>query len=136
LAWAESEEAPNLMPGVPEAVAGKALVLSLADPGLPGGSPSPTPSAGDWIANAQRGVVQAVSDVQAEVAPDWTQIVSQGWQPRDPLMTIETVTGQVTVTTNGAAATAASFALTLTLGSAAHVSAGFGAVAAGNWTEK
>ena len=45
LAWAEHEEAPNTLPGVPATVAGKALVLSLADPDLPGGSPSPTPSA-------------------------------------------------------------------------------------------
>ena len=106
----------------------------MADPNLPGGSPSPTPSAADWAADAEHGVVQTVSDVQAKVAPDWTLIVSEGWQPRDPLMTIETVTGQLTVTTNGQAAPAVSFSLTLTLGSAARVRAGYGAVAAGNWT--
>ena len=33
LAWAEYEEAPNTLPGVPASVADKALVLSLADPG-------------------------------------------------------------------------------------------------------
>lgn len=133
LAWAEHEEAPNTLPGVPASVAGKALVLSLADPNLPGGTPSPTPSAAQWVVDAKNGVVQTVTDVQAQVDPDWTQIVSEGWQPRDPLMTIETVTGTLTVTTKGQAATPVSFTLTLTLGSAAHVH-GYGAVAAGNWT--
>lgn len=133
LAWAEHEEAPNTLPGVPASVAGKALVLSLADPTLPGGTPSPTPPAAAWATDAYSGVVQTVSDVQAQVDPDWTQIVSEGWQPRDPLMTIETVTGTLTVTTKGKAATPVSFTLTLALGSAAHVH-GYGAVAAGNWT--
>jgi hypothetical protein len=134
LAWAEHEEAPNTLPGVPAAVAGKALVLSLADPDLPGGSPSPVPSAARWIADAQSGVTQSVTDVQAEVDPDWTRIISQGWQPRDPLMTIETVTGTLTVESNGVAAAPRSFSLALTLGSAAHVAAGYGAVAAADWT--
>ena len=53
LSWAEYEEAPNTLPGVPASVAGKALVLSLADPDLPGGSPSPVPSAPQWVADAQ-----------------------------------------------------------------------------------
>jgi hypothetical protein len=134
LAWAEHEEAPNTLPGVPTAVAGKALVLSLADPNLPGGTPSPLPSEAEWAIDSQSSVVQSVSGIQAEVDPDWTEIVSEGWQPRDPLMTIETVTGTMTVTTGGQAAPPESFSLTLTLGSAAHVRAGYGAVAAGDWT--
>ena len=72
--------------------------------------------------------------MEAEVDPDWTQIISQGWQPRDPLMTIETVTGTMTVATNGVALHPESFSLTLTLGSAAHVRAGYGAVAVADWT--
>ncbi len=134
LAWAEYEEAPNTLPGVPASVAGKALVLSLADPDLPGGSPSPVPSAALWVAHAESGVSQSVADVQAEVDPDWTQIISQGWQPRDSLMTIEVVTGTLTVETNGVASAPQSFSLTLTLGSAAHARAGYGAVAATDWT--
>jgi len=133
LAWAEHEEAPNTLPGVPASVAGKALVLSLADPNLPGGTPSSVPSPAQWAVDAKNGVVQTVTDVQAQVDPDWTQIVSEGWEPADPLMTIETVTGNLTATTKGQAATPVSFTLTLTLGSAAHVH-GYGAVAAGNWT--
>ena len=92
------------------------------------------PSAPQWVADATSGVSQSVADVQAEVAPDWTQIISQGWQPRDPLMTIETVTGTMTVTTNGMAAAPKSFSLSVTLGSAAHAGAGFGAVATSDWT--
>ena len=134
LAWAEHEEAPNTLPGVPASVGGKALVLSLADPGLPGGTPSPTPSASQWATDAEAGVTQSVDNVEAEVDPDWAQVIAEGWQPRDARMTIETVTGTVTVTTNGQAATPESFSLTLTLGTAAHVHAGYGAVAAGDWT--
>jgi hypothetical protein len=134
LAWAEQEEAPNTLPGVPALAAGKALVLSLADPGLPGGTPSPTPSAAQWTTDTEEGVTQSVSGVQAEVDPDWAQIISEGWQPRDPRLTIETVTGTLTVTTEGRAAPPESFSLTLTLGTAAHVHAGYGAVAAGDWT--
>jgi hypothetical protein len=131
--WAEHEEAPNTLPGVPANVAGKALVLSLADPDLPGGSPSPVPSASLWLADAQRGVRQSVTDVQAEVDPDWTELISQGWQPRDPLMIVETVTGTMTVVVRGVPAQPESFSLTLTLGSGAFVQAGYGAVAASNW---
>jgi hypothetical protein len=134
LAWAEHEEAPNTLPGVPASVAGKALVLSLADPGLPGGTPSPTPSAAQWATDAEDGATQSVSSVQAEVDPDWAQIIAEGWQPRDPRLTIETVTGTLMVTTNGHAAPPESFSLTLTLGTAAHVHGGYGAVAAGDWT--
>lgn len=134
LSWAEYEEAPNTLPGVPASVAGKALVLSLADPDLPGGSPSPVPSAPLWAADAQSAMSQSVTGVQAEIAPDWTRIISQGWQPRDPLMTVEVVTGNLTVATNGVVGASQPFSLTVTLGSAAHAGAGFGAVAASDWT--
>jgi hypothetical protein len=134
LAWADYEEAPNTLPGVPTSVAGKALVLSLADPGLPGGTPSPTPSAAQWASDGQRGEVQSVSALQAEIDPDWTQIISEGWQPRDQRMTIEVVTGTMTVSINGQPVPPQSFSFTLTLGSSARVRGGYGAVAAGDWT--
>jgi hypothetical protein len=132
LAWSEHEEAPNTLPGVPASVGPKALVLSLADPDLPGGTPSPVPAVAQWQSDAQEGVVQSVSDVQVEVNPDWTELVAEGWQPRDPRLTMETVTGTMTVTTNGHVGVAESFSLSVTLGSAAHAP-GYGAVAVGNW---
>ena len=52
-----------------------------ADPDLPGGTPSPMPSAAQWASDGQSGVVQSVSGLQAEVDPDWTEIISEGWQP-------------------------------------------------------
>jgi hypothetical protein len=134
LAWAELEEAPNTLPGVPDSVAGKALVLSLADPGLPGGTPTPTPSAAQWASDGQRGEVQSVNGLQAEVDPDWTQIISEGWQPRDPHMTIEVVTGTMTVSIDGQTAPNQSFSLTLTLGTSGHVRGSYGAVASADWT--
>jgi len=133
LAWAEHEEAPNTLPGVPASVAGKALVLSLADPDLPGGTPLPVPSAAQWAAEDQSGVTQSVTGVQAEIDPAWTQIITAGWQPRDALMTVETVTGMMTMATQGVAAPPVPFSLSVTLGSAAFVPAGYGAVAVGNW---
>ena len=51
--------------------------------------------------DGQRDEVQSVNGLQAEVDPDWTQIISEGWQPRDPRMTIEVVTGTVTVSIDG-----------------------------------
>ena len=56
------------------------------------------------------------------------------WEPRDPLMTIETVTGTMTVRTNGVAASSEPFSLTVTFGSAADARAGYGAVAVADWT--
>ena len=55
---------------VPASVAGKALVLSLADPDLPGRIPLASALSGPLVADAQAGVSQSVADVQAEVDPD------------------------------------------------------------------
>ena len=121
LAWAEHEEAPNTLPGVPASVAGKALVLSLADPDLPGGSPSPVPSAPQWVADAREWrEPERRPTCKPRSTPIGRRSSRKGWQPRDPLMTIESVTGTMTVATNGVAAAPESFSLTVTLGSAAN----------------
>ena len=132
LAWAQSEEAPNTFPGVPAGIANKALYASLADPSLPGGSPSPLPDASGWAANAASHVTQAVTGLQVETSPDWESVISQGWQPRDQLATIQVVTGTITTTRPGQKPAAQPFSLTLALGTSRyHV--GYGAISASDY---
>lgn len=130
LAWAQSEEAPNTLPGVPSSVADKALVLSLDDPVLPGASP--VPSATEWHSMAQTGDSQTVSGLQAQVDPDWTALIATGWQPTDPAMTVMAVTGVLAVRHDDHT-TVESVAMTIMVGSA-RLRPGYGAVAVDDWT--
>jgi hypothetical protein len=132
LEWAAFEEAPDTLPGVPAAIADKSLTASLAYAGVAGTEPSPVPSAAGWPKPGS-GVVQQVSDLAAVVAPDWTQLVSSGWEPVDPLMTVMVVTGTLTLTDAGRPGTPRSFSMALTLGGARH-HPGYGAVAVSAWT--
>lgn len=132
LQWAEYEEAPDTLPGVPARIADKSLVGSLAYGGVAGTEASPVPPATDWPA-PDSGVVQQVSGLAATVAPDWTQLVAEGWEPVDPLMTIVAVTGTITVSVDGQPGSPRSFSMAVTLGGARHHS-GYGAVAVSAWT--
>jgi hypothetical protein len=132
LEWAEFEEAPDTLPGVPASIADKSLVGSLAYSGVAGSEPSPVPAAAGWP-KPDSGTVQQVSGLAAVVAPDWTQLVSAGWEPVDPLMTIMVVTGTITVTTDGRPGPPRSFSLALSVGGARHYP-GYGAVAVSAWT--
>lgn len=132
LQWAEYEEAPDTLPGVPAQIADKSLVGSLAYGGVAGTEASPVPPATDWPA-PDSGVVQHVSGLAATVAPDWTQLVAEGWEPVDPLMTIVAVTGTITVSVDGQPGSPRSFSMAVTLGGARHHS-GYGAVAVSAWT--
>jgi hypothetical protein len=131
--WAEYEEAPDTLPGVPAQIADKSLVGSLAYSDVAGAEASPVPPTADWPA-PDSGVVQQVSGLTATVAPDWTQLVTGGWEPVDPLMTIMAVTGTITVTVDGKPGPPRSFSMALTLGGARH-HPGYGAVAVSAWTE-
>ena len=133
LGWAQAEEAPDSFPGVPAEVADKSLVGSLAYAGVAGTAPSPVPPAAEW-AKPSSGTTQTVSGLSASVSPDWTQLVASGWQPSDPLLTIMSVTGTITVSTPGHPGAPRSFSLALTLGGARYHS-GYGAVAVSNWVE-
>ena len=105
LAWAEHEEAPNTLPGVPaDQWPARHWCFPWPTPGCPAGLPHRRRRRRSGRATARRDEVQSVSDLQAEVDPDWTQIISEGWQPRDPRMTIEVVTGTLTVSIDGQAA--------------------------------
>ena len=132
LGWAEYEEAPDTLPGVPAQIADKSLVGSLAYAGVAGAEASPVPPAADWQA-PDSGMVQQVSGLAATVAPDWTQLISGSWEPVDPLMTIMAVTGTITVTVDGKPGPPRSFSMALILGGAGH-HPGYGAVAVSAWT--
>ena len=130
LAWAESQEAPNRMPGVPLPVAGKALVASLEAAAAHGASP--LPSAQRWAALAAMGTTWRVSGLSATTARSWSELLGAGWSPVDPLATIEDVTGQLTTARRGHRRITSRFSLTVMLGSAAF-HPGYGAVAVGDW---
>ena len=51
-AWLQAQEAPELIPGVPGSVADKVLYISLLDPALFGGQPTPSAVASaQWAAD-------------------------------------------------------------------------------------
>jgi hypothetical protein len=133
LSWAEYEEAPDTLPGVPASIADKSLVGSLAYAGTAGAEATPIPPAAAWKDAASSGTVQQVFGLTAAVAPDWNALVGSGWQPVDPLMTILTVTGTIRTTATGQQPTVRPFSLALTLGGGRHHS-GYGAVAVSAWT--
>jgi hypothetical protein len=132
LAWAQSEEAPDTLPGVPPQIADKSLVGSLAYNGVTGTEVSPIASATHWPTPSS-GTTQRVSGLAASVTPDWTQLISSGWEPTDPLMTVLTVTGSIIVSTPGHPGLSRSFSMAVTLGGA-RTHPGYGAVAVSAWT--
>lgn len=129
LAWAESESAPNTLPGVPVELASKSLVLSLV---APDSSDGPVPSDGQWAALSTKDTSQTVMGVQTQVDPDWLALISTGWEPVDPAMTMLSVTGTL-ATHAGGGVEAKPFAFVLTLGSSS-TRPGYGAVAVDDWT--
>jgi hypothetical protein len=132
--WLQAEEAPELLPGVPTSVADKVLDISLLDPALFGGQPTPVLSAAQWMAAARAGVRQRVGDVLVQVDPGWAQMSAAGWQPADVRMTEVDVSGLLTVY-EGRAATAHRFAVQIIVGSARWHD-GYGSVAVSGWQEQ
>jgi hypothetical protein len=131
--WLEAEEAPELLAGVPGTVADKVLYVSLLDPGLFGGQPTPVPSAPQWAGLARDRVRASVSDLLVQPDPSWSQMVAAGWQPADPRMTQLDVSGALTVS-GGPEPGLRHFALTLLVGSARWHD-GYGTIAVANWQE-
>jgi hypothetical protein len=132
-AWLQAQEAPELIPGVPSSVADRVLYISLLDPGLFGGQPTPVTSPSQWSAKAQRGVRQRVSDVVVQADPAWAQMIAAGWQPADIRMTEVDVSG-VLVLQQGRTSTSQRFAFQLVVGSARWHD-GYGTVAAAAWEQ-
>jgi hypothetical protein len=132
LAWAQAESSFNTLPGVPTSVQAKALYASLASPALAGGSgATPVPSALSWESAARTATTQRVSGMVTTVDRSWTELVGQGWEPRDPLMTMIDVRLTLTITSNGVSISRTA-SLVVALGSC-NATPGLGAVAVQDW---
>jgi hypothetical protein len=127
LAWADYNNAPYSLGDLPESLATKVLCTSLTT------GPSPVPPAMKWTQLAKSRTSWNVSGLVVSVNPTWTQALSAGWEPVDPLMGIYDVSGNLTVASPGHAAVVESISFALTLGGAS-LHPGYGAVALDNWT--
>jgi hypothetical protein len=116
-AWLQAQEAPMLIPGLPATVADKVLYLSLLDPQVLAGQPSPIAASVQWQVDADAGVRQLVSDLLVQPDPAWTALTVSGWQPADARMAGEDVSGLLTVR-RGRALTVHHFTLEMFVGSA------------------
>jgi hypothetical protein len=132
--WLVAEEAPELLPGVPASVADKVLYISVLDPSLFGGQPTPTASPAQWAEDARSGVTQSVSGILVQADPTWAQAVAAGWQPTDMRMTEEDVSGLLSVR-DDRVVTTHRFAVQIIVGSA-RWHGGYGTVAVADWQEQ
>ncbi len=132
--WLQAQEAPELLPGVPASVADKVLSISVLDPALFGGQPTPLPIGAGWAAAARTGVRQRVSGILVQLDPGWAQMTAAGWQPTDVRMTEEDVSGSLTVYEARGARTHR-FSVQIIVGSARWHD-GYGTVAVSGWQEQ
>jgi hypothetical protein len=134
-AWLQAQEAPELVPGVPAQVADKVLYISVLDPGLFGGQPTPLASASQWAEAARVGLSQTVSDVMVQADPGWAQMTAAGWQPTDVRLAEEDVSGLLTMRYGPRVSASHRFALQVIVGSARWHD-GYGTVAVAGWQEQ
>jgi hypothetical protein len=127
LAWASYNNAPFTLTSLPTSLSEKALAASLTT------SPAVLPRPTRWSALANSRTIWRVSGLVISVSPVWTQILSAGWVPVDPLMVIYDVSGTLTVTTPSHPPVVESISFGLTLGGAS-LHPGYGAVAVDYWT--
>ena len=127
LAWANDNNAPFSFGDLPSALSTKVLCVSLTT------GPSLVPSATEWNVLATSRTSWSVSGLVVSVNPTWTQALSAGWEPVDPLMEIDDVSGSLTVSTPGHVPVVESITFALTLGGAS-LHPGYGAVALDDWT--
>ncbi len=130
--WLVAEEAPDLMPGIPTAFQNLALYVTVMAPGITG-QPSPIPSGRQWRADAAAGVRWSVSDLEAQLEPQWQQMIGAGWQPRDLRAAVEDVTGLLDIR-HGNVSITRRFSLVVQVGSA-HWRASYGTVLVSDWRE-
>src|ERR1019366_6435538 len=110
LAWADYNNAPFSLGDVPESLATRVLSLSLTT------GPSPVPPATKWTQLATSRTSWSVSGLVVSVSPTWTQALSAGWQPLDPLMGIYDVSGNLSVPSPGHVSVVKSISFALTIG--------------------
>ena len=127
LAWASYNNAPNTLANIPATANLKILPGSLA------ARPALLPTKTQWATMAAARTRWRVSGLVISVSPIWTQMLSTGWKPVDPLMVIYDVSGTLTVTTPDHQPVVESFSFGLTLGGASW-HPGYGAVAVDYWT--
>ncbi len=127
LAWANDNNAPNTLMGLPTSLSAKELCLSLTT------GPSPVPTAAAWNLLAKSRTTWRVSGLVVSVNPAWIQAMNSGWTSIDPMMVIYDVSGLLTVMTPGHPPVVKSIAFALTLGGALW-HPGYGAVALDYWT--
>ncbi|MHB1210568.1 MAG: hypothetical protein ACYC1I_12825 [Acidimicrobiales bacterium] len=127
LAWANDNNAPNTLMGLPTSLSTKVLCVSLTT------GPSPVPTAAAWNLLAKNRTTWRVSGLVVSVNPAWIQAMNSGWTSIDPLMVVYDVSGLLTVTKAGHPPVVKSIAFALTLGGAS-LHPGYGAVALDYWT--
>ena len=127
LAWASYNNAPNTLAKIPATANLKILPGSLA------ARPALLPTKTQWATMAASRTRWRLSGLVISVSPIWTQMLSTGWKPVDPLMVIYDVSGTLTVTTPDHQPVVESFSFGLTLGGASW-HPGYGAVAVDYWT--
>jgi hypothetical protein len=127
LAWADYNNATFSLGDLAKSLATRVLCTSLTM------GPSPVPSAVKWTQLAKSRVIWNVSGLVVSVNPTWTQALSAGWEPVDPLMGIYDVSGNLTVASPGHLPVVQSISFALTLGGAS-LHPGYGAVALDDWT--
>jgi hypothetical protein len=127
LAWASYNNAPNTLANIPATVNLKILPGSLA------ARPALLPTKTQWATMGALRTRWRVSGLVISVSPIWTQMLSTGWKPVDPLMVMYDVSGTLTVTTSGRAPVVESIFFGLTIGGASW-HPGYGAVAVDYWT--
>ena len=88
-----------------------------------------------WGDDARAGVRQTVGGLLVQVDPAWSQLIAAGWQPSDVRMTEVDVSGVLTSTLAGGAATQHPFGLQLIVGSARWHD-GYGTIAVAGWQER
>jgi hypothetical protein len=129
-AWVVAEEAPDLMPGIPQAFSERALYVSLLEPGIVG-QPSSVPSAAQWRVDAGAGVRWSASDLEVQLDSEWQQMIDAGWQPIDVRAAVEDVSGVLAIT-RGEATARRHFSMVIQVGSA-HWRDGYGTVLVSDW---